>query len=521
MKKILLTISVVILGLASCAKFEDEPKIKFGEISAPSLKVEVTGDNSIYLEVVPGANTGYYSYALVAGAVTPDQINPDLLLNGKLGGIKSVVASAAEADTLKAEVDKLDANTDYTLLAVAANKETHNLSEVAFKTVTTTDETAPVVLENECDFESEGDELTIYVLFDDPVELTDTAKFVVVQYGANYDGGASRNYILNPILQLPVPAENVSIDADGYVAVNVPKEAYAPNAYISLLIGPGSVVNALGNVNAAYTKSTIVLKGTYAGNFIGLLGQYDSKPFELECPIAEDSVFKFSDPSLCKLALTPVLVGERNYADWYGKNAGEGVKVTYEHAVTGRVINYTLAKWDYDANGDLLLETDEDPDLGYYVSYDIAEDCIQDIYGNPNAATSIEKKLLCSYGYTAASIVGDYSVTTIEILSTGAPVDTTLSIAALSEPDDDGNNIVFTDFLGFANVPAFFDADLGTITLSPYTGSNFKLSFNGPETATIAVPAAGTLSNSSDYFVFKDASNAYLAAYATIDATRK
>ena len=117
--------------------------------------------------------------------------------------------------------------------------------------------------------------------------------------------------------------------------------------------------------------------------------------------------------------------------------------------------------------------------------------------------------------------MGDYSVTTIEILSTGAPVDTTLSIAALSEPDDDGNNIVFTDFLGFANVPAFFDADLGTITLSPYTGSNFKLSFNGPETATIAVPAAGTLSNSSDYFVFKDASNAYLAAYATIDATRK
>ena len=514
---------MAVLALASCAKFEDEPKIKFGEISAPSVKLEVTGDNSVYIEVVPGANTGYYSYVLLAGDITPDKINPEQILNGKLKGVKNQVANAAEADTLKAAVDKLNANSSYTLFAVAANKETHNLSELAFKTVTTTDETAPVVLEDDYDYETEGESLIYYVPFDDPIELTDTASFSVVQFGANYDAGSRGYYQLLPIGQYPVPADSVSLDEDGWVVVNVPKEAYAPNAILALLIGPGSVVNELGNVNAAYTKSTIVLQGTYAGTVLGLVAQYDSKPFELECPIAEDSVFKFSDPSLCKLALTPVVIGADNEAGYYGENSSDGIQATYVHATSGRTVSYTLSNWDYDASGNLLLETDEDPEVGYYVNYEIAEDCIQDIYGNPNAALSIENQLLCSYNYSFDAIIGDYDVTTIDAMA-GAYADTTLSIAALAEPDEDGNNIVFTDFLGFPGVPAYFDQDLGTIELSPYTSTSpaFKLGFNGEPSATIAVPAAGKLSNSGSYFLFSPVTGSgYYGVFVNISATRK
>ena len=512
------------MALASCAKCEDEPKIKFGEISAPSVKLEVTGDNSVYVEVVPGANTGYYSYVLLAGDITPDEINPEQLLNGKLKGVKNQVANAADADTLKAEVNKLKSNTDYTLFAVASNKETHNLSELAFKTVTTTDETAPVVLADDYDFETEGESLIYYVPFDDPIELTDTASFIVRQFGANYDAGSRGYYQLLPIGQYPVPADSVSLDEDGWVVVNVPKEAYAPNAILALLIGPGSVVNELGNVNAAYTKSTIILQGTNAGTVRGLIAQYDPKPFELECPIAKDSVFKFSDPALCKLALTPAIIGADNEVGYYGENASDGIQATYVHATSGRTVSYTLSNWNYDASDNLLLETDEDPEVGYYVNYEIAEDCIQDIYGNPNAALSIENQLLCSYNYSFDAIIGDYDAATLDLLASGAPTDTTLSIAALAEPDEDGNNIVFTDFLGFPGVPAYFDQDLGTIELSPYTSTSpaFKLGFNGEPSATIAVPAAGKLSNSGSYFVFSPVTGSgYYGAFVNLSATRK
>ena len=59
MKKVLFAISVVALALVSCTQFEPETPVTFDRASAPSLTVNVTGDNSVAFEILPGKNTGY------------------------------------------------------------------------------------------------------------------------------------------------------------------------------------------------------------------------------------------------------------------------------------------------------------------------------------------------------------------------------------------------------------------------------------------------------------------------------
>ena len=499
------------LALVSCTKFEAEPEVSFETAAAPTVNVEVTGDNSIALEVLPGSNTGYYAYALLEGEVEASSVDAATLLAGKAGGLKKETASAAKKDTLKAAVGSLYSNTKYTVVAVASSKGTQSLSEVVAKTVTTTDETVPDV--DDYDYELDGKSLTFYVYFDDPVELTDKAQFTVQTYAELYYD-SSKDYLLKPVSQTVVSKENISIDSDGSIAIVVPEDTYAPGAYVALFIGEGSVKNAVGAVNPAFNYNAIYNSRTSKGKTGGLIARYEKVPFELECPIAEDSVFKFSDPALCSVAFKPKFEGYSNASGGYGRG---DVQVTYEHAISGRTINYTLTAWDWDTEDNFVVGTDEAPALGYYVSYDIEEDCVRDIYGNSNAATKIEGLLFCSYGYTASDVVGEYDVNTINAL-VGSPMTTTLSIAEAK-----GGNLAIT----FSGCPAFtgeFDTDLGTIVLkkqSTVVGDvKYSLGFNGPESATIAVPAPGKLSNNSNYFLV-DNGSAYLAAYATIDATRK
>ena len=511
MKKVLFAISIAALALVSCTKFETEPEVTFETAAAPTVNVEVTGDNSIALEVLPGSNTGYYAYALLEGEVEASSVDAATLLAGKVSGLKKEVASAAKKDTLKAAVAKLTSNTQYTVVAVASSKGTQSLSEVVAKTVTTTDETVPDV--DDYDYDVDGKDLTFYVYFDDPIKLTDKAQFVVQTYGDLYYD-KTKDYLLLPLSQTVVPKENISINSDGSVAVVVPDDTYAPGAYVALFIGEGSVKNALDAVNPAFNGNAIYNKRTSKGKTVGLIAKYENVPFELECPIAEDSVFKFSDPALCSVAFKPKFVGYSNAAGGYGNG---DVQVVYEHALSGRTINYTLTAWDWDSEDNFVVETDEDPELGYYVSYDIEEDCVRDIYGNPNAATKIEGLLFCSYGYTMADVVGDYDVNTINALA-GAPATTTLNIK-----EGKGGSLIVT-FSGAPGFSAAFDPDLGTIELTKQSVTvdnvKYSLSFNGASSATIAVPAPGKLSNNSNYFLV-DNGSAYILAYATIDATRK
>ena len=404
MKKVLSIISIAALAFVACTKFEAEPEVSYDKADAPAVSVEVTGDNSIALEVLPGSNTGYYAYALLEGEVEASSVDAATLLAGKAGGLKKETASAAKKDTLKAAVGSLYSNTKYTVVAVASSKGTQSLSEVVAKTVTTTDETVPDV--DDYDYELDGKSLTFYVYFDDPVELTDKAQFTVQTYAELYYD-SSKDYLLKPLSQTVVSKENISIDSDGSIAIVVPEDTYTPGAYVALFIGEGSVKNAVDAVNPAFNYNAIYNSKTSKGKTGGLIARYEKVPFELECPIAEDSLVKFQDPSALEIELAAKLEGKINQLAGYGEGK---VTVTAVHSVSGRKVEYTLENWGVNSTKDgVVLGLDEAPDFGYYSSYSVAEGIVEDLYGNVNKEFTIEDQVFCSYGYKTADILGTYT----------------------------------------------------------------------------------------------------------------
>lgn len=402
MKRLFFAISVVALALVSCTQFEPETPVTYEKTVAPTLTVTVTGDNSIAVEVLPGSNTGYYAYAIVAGEVDPATVDAATLIAGKLAGsIAKEVANAAKKDTLKVEAKKLTPNAKYTAVAVAAGKETQAFSEVVAQTVTTTDKTVPNVVASKYDFEVDGDAMVFYVPFDDPITLTADATFVARVFAINV---ASASGVLSAIGQANVPVDSVKVDKDGKtLVVNVPKTIYAPGAFIGLMIGPGSVKNPLDSLNKAYTTLSI---NRNSGSISGLVGQYEYANFDLESPIAEDSLVKFQDPAALAIVLDAKLEGSVNQL----YDVAGNVTVTDVNPISGRKVEYTLDNWGISAAKSVTLGLDESA-FGYYSTFSVEEGAVEDIYGNVNNELVIEDQVLCSYGYTLDAILGTYTFT--------------------------------------------------------------------------------------------------------------
>ena len=465
MKKLLFAISVAIVALASCQKFADEGVVNFEKADVPTVKLAVTGDNSVSFTVTPGANTGYYAYALLSGEVDPKTVDAATLLAGKVAGsVDKDVLNAAKAASVEKEVKKLTPNAKYTLVAVASSKGTQSRSEVVGTTVTTTDETVPDV--KSYDFEVDSSKLTYFVTFDDPVELSAIARFTVRKYAKNIDGGAPY-YILQPIDELIVTAKMV----DGDVVVEVPEDFYTPGAFTALFISAGSVVNALGAVNEEFSDNVIILNGQYAGTIEGLIAQYDNVNFDLVSPLEEEEVVKFSDPEEFALTLEADLFGEDNVLFGQGEGA---ISVSAYLPSTGRTVTYALQNWALDetAGNAIVLGLDEGPDFGYVSNYDIEEGTVEDLFGNVNNALAIEDQVLYSFGYTLEDVVGTYSyafLNTDETVSTGEFILTEADeVTVLGDDDEYECNVMFTKFFNWdlrAPLYAVFDPDAGTVTI--------------------------------------------------------
>lgn len=478
MKKVLFAIAIAALALASCTEFEAETPVNFETADVPVISAEVTSDTSIKIKVEPGANTGYYAYAFVAGEIDPAEVSAATLLSGKFAALKTEVGNAAKADSLVAEIKKLTPNTKYTLVAVASSKETQARSEVVAKTLKTTDETIPELDLKKYDFEVVDDTVIVYTIsFDDPVTLTDTASFWVETYGANLNYGASSYYILRTIAEIDIPAENVKAEKDGHTfTITVPSDGYAPGAFTGLFIGEGSVVNELGAVNELFEDNLIVLEGTYAGTIEGLIAQYEPKDFDFVYD--EEEVVKFQNIADVAVALLPDLEGYSNMLYAYGDG---GVTVDAIHAVSGRKVEYTLESWDYDyTTGGITLGIDEKPDFGCYVSFSVEADVMQDLYGNSNKPIELENILFCSYGYTDAAVLGTYDFE----YSTYYGVDGAETKIVIAPSDDDDYDLMiydmfqattcFDDLVGysggytpnaFTKLYADFDKDSGILTV--------------------------------------------------------
>lgn len=515
MKKVLFAISVVALALVSCTQFEPETPVTFDRASAPSLTVNVTGDNSVAFEILPGKNTGYYAYAFLKGEVDPATVDAATLLAGKVSGsMDKEVANAAKKDTLKNEVKKLTPNTKYTVVAVAACSTTQTLSKVVGQTVTTSDNTIPAVSVSKATVAVEDSVMVFSVPFDDPITLTDKAAFVIQLYAINYANAAGT---LQPIGALSVPADSASVAKDGVtLEVKIPKEVYVPGEFVALNIGPGTVKNDVDSLNAAFTANTLTQTKQS-----GLVGQFKNVNFDFENPIAEDSLVAFQNPAKVAVELKGKFAGTVNGIADYGDGV---VTVKTNFPATGRKVEYTLQNWDVEktAAQSVILGLDEGADFGVYVSYDIEEGIVEDLFGNVNNALLIEDQMICSYGYTLDDVVGTYSYkfysnTTGDYEIGELVLEEADKLTLLGDDEEYACNVMFTKYfdmdLNVAPLYAVFDPDAGTITIPDwqqiameyiYEGSTpvdaniyIYSTYNNAATG-ISVPAAGVLDGFDD-----------------------
>ncbi len=464
MKKVLFIISAVALTLVSCTKFEDEPVVTFETASAPIVEVSVTSDNSISFVVTPGKNTGYYAYAVLKGEVDPATVDAATLIAGKTAGaLKTQVGNSADKKTqvLTGSVDNLTSNTKYTVVAVASSTGTQSLSKVSALTVTTTDETAPAVVLSSSKAAVDGKTIVYTVAFDDPVELTDTAAFVVRVYAKHVEGPDP--YLLLPIKQLVVPADNVAQASASTVTVKVPEEAYAPGAYTALFIAQGSVVNALGSYNAAFVDNYIILHGTYKAATSGLLAQYANVSFELKNPIAEETVYSAKDLTTLALDLeADGLFGDGNTL----YEGDEDITVTTVDEKTGRKIEYTLQNWNIDATSQtsVVVGVDEAVNAGSLVSYSIPAGVVEDVYGNKNKALDIEDQVYCSF-YGVEDIVGTWTYNGTSAY--GPAYNETDKWVFAASDDATKGNVMLTSIFGWPNdYNVYCNFDLKELTLT-------------------------------------------------------
>lgn len=146
----------------------------------------------------------------------------------------------------------------------------------------------------------------------------------------------------------------------------------------------------------------------------------------------------------------------------------------------------------------------EDPGFGTYVSYSIAAGSLVDLYGNTNAAFSVKKGYICSYGYTVDDLAGEYEVASKNAFtSTDSPA---YKFTIEASDDEEKGNIIITNYLDIeGKLYAEVDLDSGVFSIAKgeiFSGdetSGYCTFFYKDKVAEFKIPAAGTIT--SEYYI--------------------
>lgn len=529
MKKILFTILAAAAVSAACTKFEQDTVPTYDSVAMPEVTATVVSDTEITVTVTAAENTHYYGYAVMTG--TPGATAAKLVAGGYAKDANVVaqgednapqaaqVKYSEETKTVTLELSGLTPLTEYTVYAAAVT-EMGVTSEVAVKTVKTTDGTEPVLAG--ADFDETDNVLTFVLGFNDPVQLTGNGTAKAWFYAENY---ADADDMLILWKEVDIPADHIATSGkDLYIAV--PASEYIPGAYVAVTYSAGLVKNGAGAVNAAYESHTIGYDENDEIQKDGIFGYYDyaSWDFSLVDPadlpdteegegnmddeeeVEEVEPVYFSDWT--ELMMTAYTTSKYPLAGRTGEG-GAGVVATESN---GKTVSYPAKTFGVVSDYVAAVLLAEAPAYGASISFSIEEGTFMDIFGNVNNAFEAEGAYFCSYGYTLEDIIGSYQYTCASAYS-GDPVTGTWTIAESDDPEK--GNVMFTEMYStecVSNVYAQFDPVSGTLTVPSLQlyGANDKYLFafcssdnNGNVSdvdVVFAVPQAGVINGQSGYF---------------------
>ncbi len=489
MKKILVMLLAAAATLASCVKFEDDGQINYDSTSAPDVTVQVVADDSIHVTITGKTGTGFYSYAVLAGA--EQTLDAEKLLEDSYTALVSGVIDFSKEPSVEFGVGDLTPNATYTVYAVAASAM-GVVTEIKTASATTTDSTAPGL--SNLSVSSTDTTLVYTISYNDPVTLGN-GEMTAHVYAVNgeYD---KENKVLVEYKNYKVPATGLSTNGNNLI-VNLPVEESIPGAIVTLTYTAGIVVNGVGTPCAAYSNSVVDGTGKVTR---GIGGAYDNVSFDftLDETWPADTIVYFSDWT----KLMPVAYSKSDYA-LVGATDDAIIKVKVVDG-NGRTVSYDAADFGALNSTTVGFMLNEAPDYGASLSFTIAEGSFEDLFGNVNNEFTAEDKYFCSYGFTLEDLVGTYEVAAVNAF-TGAPSPAYPFVIQESDNEKNGN-VVITNYLGIEGaLYGTFNVHSGVLTVKEYDifsgdeNSGYCTFFNNTDIAEFNMSTPGVLTTS--YYV--------------------
>ena len=534
MKKILFAILAAAAMSAACTQFAEDLTPTYDTVGKPEVVADVADDDSITVVITAGENTSYYGYAVVKDTlvgVTAEKLvadgyakDPAVVLQGEEQAPQTAsIKYSEETKSVTLQLTGLVPFTDYTVYA-AAISPMGVPSEVVAVTVRTTDGTEPVVDAESAKAEEADSVLTFAIPFSDPIALTGEGTAKAYIYAENY---VDENGLLVVYKEVEIPADHMATDGKNLLLA-VPAVEYIPGACVSMTYSADIVVNGAGKKNVAFEDHLMEWKeGELVWN--GIVGFYDYVNWDFSLvdpatlpdePESEDEMEGEDEEEEAKI---PVY-----FQDWtqlvmktYGSTKYGIVTDTDDTNIRvtvtlgdGKTISYDAAPTKYAIGENVIsLMLNEDPTFGGSISYTIAEASFADLFGNVNNEFTAEDEYYCSYGYKVADLLGDYTISGINLWQ-GVPVTYPMTIAA-SDNSENGN-VMITNYFGVeGKLYCNFNVHSGKLVIPEgrIFAAGYASYFNGAGNQTFDF-TPGKLSNSTAYVMLVTVSGTSISGYA-------
>ncbi|MFB6318549.1 hypothetical protein ACE1EF_08190 [Saccharicrinis sp. FJH54] len=445
MKKIFINImAVLFLGVlfTGCENWEQYDSISVTPAPSLSLNLVSVMDSSVSVTMQSSA-AGYLTFLITADTAMTTPDGTDLLV-GNSSGLEEINVKVAASQTVEYTfMSGLEQNTPYLVYAVSSNAD-GVVSDVKRLEVLTDDNYKPVLVSvspSRSSTASQENSFSVDLTFSEPVQLVDASKFSFTYY---YDDTV-----------VTVMPEDISVDGD-VVTVSQSRTPY-DGEYVFLSWEAGAVSDFLaGSPNMVDAR----VSGVIDGELAGLYWRVQHVPFDMgNGGFIPETGTAVTDNGFDIMYVFPF---EVSLSEDY--EAGM-VNVTFWRE--GKSVNLEIPADYLAVDGDtLFISLTEAAEYGDWVSVNMEEGVVQDMYGNPNAAfesgSDFGGHWLVSYGRDINVLAGSYKVSGTEYFSDAAEeYDVKIEIDLVN-----AGQVLITGLFGSTDtIVGTFNSDFSTLTV--------------------------------------------------------
>ena len=446
MKKLIYSLAMVLVGLASCTSFDDPTTENYG--AAPGIDINITPgaqtDSAFTVTITPQAGALYYAY-IIDQNDEAEHLDSATLYKGGYG---NTVVKVADQPTTTITIDNATPNTTYQVYAVAGSDK-GIVGNVVVKSITTTDKFSP----RPQSVATDPDNAAVQLKFSEAIKRGEGA--VTAKYYKEWD---LLDENMN-VKSVDVPAEDITVQVSGnaatFKAANIPAGAhlcfsYAAGAFTDLNGNPCNALNSGLNLNT--------------GKFTNAYVHVTNKPFDI------------TDAYVAPTSGTPVGEWEAfrgtvtfPYDIFRNDETVEKGDVQVVYVNDNREIAYNLEanQWAVEGNK-LTFVLPAEPAIGDFILFTVSEGAVSDVYGNINneyVSENIEWKYV-GFVPTKEMLIGPFEVNYISYWSEDGSVSSLGSINIEENTEKENTLTIKNLFIEGSAIEATYDLEMGKLIIA-------------------------------------------------------